>query len=173
MPVRANFTPFNLLAERLAEIHGLAVKVGCVGPKAGELEADSDLTLAELWQIHEYGTEDGHIPERAPLRKTFVARKDELAAVYRSVAAGVLKGLMTPRQALGLLGLRAASMVKATISSGVEPANAPSTIRRKKSSKPLIDHGQLWRSVDYEVTDAEGKTEAAAVALPAVATEAA
>ena len=173
MPVRANFTPFNLLARQLADIDGMAVKVGAVGAGAAELEADSGLTLAELWHIHEYGTADGHIPERAPLRKALVAGRDELAVVYRKVAYGVLTGKLTARQALGLLGLRAKTLVQETIIAGVDPPNATSTILRKGSSTPLIDHGQLYRSVDFEIMSAEGKSEAAVVALPAVASEAA
>ena len=173
MPVRANFTPFNLLARQLADIDGMAVKVGAVGAGAAELEADSGLTLAELWHIHEYGTADGHIPERAPLRKALIAGRDELAGIYRRVVHGVLTGKLTAKQALGLLGLHAKTLVQKTIIAGVDPPNAPSTIKRKGSSKPLIDHGQLYRSVSYELVDAEGQTEAAAAALPAVATEAA
>jgi hypothetical protein len=167
MPVRANFTPFDLLARRLADIDGMAVKVGIVGAAAAQLEDDSDLTLAELWQIHEYGTADGHIPERAPLRKTFIAHRADLAATYRKAAYGVLTGKLTASQALGLIGLRAKTLVQQTIVAGLTPPLATSTILRKGSTKPLVDHGQLYRSVDYEIAAAEGKAAAASVALSA------
>ena len=164
MPVRANFTPFNLLAERLAEIHGLAVKVGCVGPKAGEREDGSDLTLAELWQIHEYGTEDGHIPERAPLRRAMMANRDEIAKTYRQVAYGLLNGKLSAEQACGLLGEKVAALVKATIIAGLSPPNAASTIKQKGSSTPLVDDGQFVNAVTYDVVGAAGEAAAPAAA---------
>lgn len=34
----------------------------------------------------------------------------------------------------------------------VTPPNAPSTIAKKKASKPLIDTGEMWKSVDYKVS---------------------
>lgn len=171
MPVRANFTPFNLLARQLADIDGMAVKLGAVGAEAAKLEDGSELTLAELWHILEYGTEDGHIPERAALRKALIAGRDELAGIYRRVVHGVFTGKLTARQALGLLGLRAKTLVQRTIIAGVDPPNAPSTIKRKGSSKPLIDHGQLYRSIDYELVNADGQVEAGAA--PPAAAEAA
>ena len=38
------------------------------------------------------------------------------------------------------------------INSGVPPPNAPSTIKRKKSSKTLIDSGKMRQHVDHKIT---------------------
>jgi len=38
------------------------------------------------------------------------------------------------------------------INSGVPPPNAPSTIKRKKSSKTLIDTGKMRQHVDHKIT---------------------
>jgi len=37
------------------------------------------------------------------------------------------------------------------ILSGVPPPNAPSTIKRKKSSKTLVDTGDMYRHVTYQI----------------------
>jgi len=38
------------------------------------------------------------------------------------------------------------------INSGVPPPNAPSTIKRKKSSKTLIDSSEMLKHVDHKIT---------------------
>jgi len=38
------------------------------------------------------------------------------------------------------------------INSGVPPPNAPSTIKAKKSSKTLIDSGEMLKHVDHKIT---------------------
>lgn len=162
MPVEYNGGKFVALGERLAAANGWNLKVGIVGAKAHEIEEGSSLTLAALWFIHEYGTD--HVPERAPLRKTMIARRDEIAVLLRKIAAGIYAGKVDPEQAMGLLGLRVVSWIKLTITSGVDPANAPSTIARKKSSKPLVDDGQLVNSVTHLVEHA-GVAAAAAAAI--------
>ena len=86
MPVEFNFRPFVALGQAMAAADGMQLRVGMVGDKANEKEAGSDLSLADLALIHEYGTEDGHIPERAPVRKTFVAMADELTVDARKIA---------------------------------------------------------------------------------------
>lgn len=49
-----------------------------------------------------------------------------------------------------LLKIEAAVVKK--IQSGVPPPNAPSTIKRKKSSKTLIDSGEMMRHVSHKIS---------------------
>ena len=163
MPVRYNDAKFVALGEALAAAKGLRLKVGVLGARGAVKEDGSDLNLAELAHVHEYGTEDGRIPERAPLRKTLIEMQDDLRVSMRKIAYGIYTGKVDPRHGLELLGQRVAARIKLTITSGLEPPNAASTIRRKKSSTPLIDHGQLYRAYDYVVEQEGG----AAVAQPA------
>lgn len=44
------------------------------------------------------------------------------------------------------------------IHSNIPPPNAPSTIKAKKSSKTLIDTGEMWRSVDTQVIQEDEST---------------
>lgn len=136
----------------LLTLGGLTIRVGILGAGASTLEADSSITLAELGMIHEYGTAE--IPERSFLRRTFEARRADLAALKIAAFKAILAGQQQPRAALELIGQQMVAWVKETIRAGVDPALATETILRKGSAKPLIDDGQLINSITYEVVAA-------------------
>lgn len=73
-----------------------------------------------------------HTPARAPLRTWFDSNQAELNELVRKYSA-------SPEQ----LALKLQASVQRYIGRGVPPPNAPSTIRAKGSSKPLIDSGVL------------------------------
>lgn len=54
-------------------------------------------------------------------------------------------------RALGVLGNQLVGEIQTSINETNDPPNAPSTIRRKGAAKPLIDTGQMWKSVSYVV----------------------
>ncbi|QXF35240.1 hypothetical protein CE143_20230 [Photorhabdus luminescens] len=93
------------------------------------------------------------IPERSFLRSTFNEKKGDYA---KDLTKGIQSELLNDGdlvKAFEKLGEKVVGDVKAKILSGVEPALSPKTIRRKGSSKPLIDTGQLLQSITYEVRD--------------------
>ncbi|MEI6806718.1 MAG: hypothetical protein WCK49_09480, partial [Myxococcaceae bacterium] len=63
----------------------------------------------------------------------------------------VLMGRLTQHQVLTYLGEVAATQMTSRINQGIAPALKPATIKRKKSSKPLIDTGQLKGSIGFQV----------------------
>jgi hypothetical protein len=66
----------------------------------------------------------------------------------------MLAGKIDERKAMGLLGAWASGAIKATISqSGDFAPLAPSTVKAKGSSRPLIDSGQLNQSITWVVED--------------------
>jgi hypothetical protein len=164
--VEYNQEGFNRLQGWMRALHGLRVKVGWVGSAAHQIEEDSELTLAELALIHEYGTEDGRIPERAPLRRAMMKHQGDIAKLYRVLAYNVMTGKQTAEQACNTLGLKVAAWIRETITAGLTPPLATETILRKGSTKPLIDHGQLLNAITYEIVDAAGALPAAAEAAP-------
>jgi hypothetical protein len=87
------------------------------------------------------------IPARPFLRggiRTNLARFSRLSArLLRQVA----EGATTLRGALETVGVDAAGAVKRYITSGALQANAPSTIKKKGSSQPLVDDAQLRQSI--------------------------
>jgi len=51
------------------------------------------------------------------------------------------------------LGIRVQGDVQASITSLTSPANSPVTIKRKRSSKPLIDTGEMRQAVTFKVEE--------------------
>lgn len=133
---------------RQAAADGLLVKVGL--PK-GSGTHPSGMAMVELGAIHEFGSEDGRIPERPFLRGTMKKKTREHNALIRDLAKSVGQGRTGTRQALEQLGARAAGDIQEAIADRIPPANAPSTIKRKGSSTPLIDDGDLRRAITHQV----------------------
>lgn len=108
---------------------------------------------AMLMAVHEYGTEDGHIPERRPIRLTLDNNADKYARRYQQGLDKVLRGEMSADVALKSIGEEVSGDVKKTIMNGLTPPLADSTISRRinKSDKPLYDTGELLASITYEV----------------------
>ncbi|MBD2785383.1 hypothetical protein ID858_07785 [Xenorhabdus sp. DI] len=93
------------------------------------------------------------IPERSFLRSTFNENKD---SYVEALAKGIQSELLNdgnPIQAFDKLGEKMTGDVKAKIMSGIDPALSQETIHRKKSSKALIDTGELIQSITYQVRE--------------------
>ncbi|MGH2612652.1 MAG: hypothetical protein ACRDFB_06330, partial [Rhabdochlamydiaceae bacterium] len=63
----------------------------------------------------------------------------------------ILDGKSTTERSLGLIGQLMTKLIVQKIRAIVSPPNSPRTIAIKKSSKPLIDFGQMVQSVRYKV----------------------
>lgn len=128
------------------------VKVGFLdGGPGAETHPGSDLTIAQIAAILEFGTEDGTIPERSILRATFDKRRKDVEEMAAKLVGQVLDGKITDQQALGLLGAWFAAEVKKYVTAGahVQPENAPSTIAQKGSDRPWVDTGRTINSVSW------------------------
>ena len=55
------------------------------------------------------------------------------------------------RKTLNSMGALIKGQLQQSINDLTSPANAKSTIAKKGASKPLIDTGYMWNSVDYRV----------------------
>ena len=56
-----------------------------------------------------------------------------------------------PNKVMGLMGEHIKGQIVQSIVGWASPPNAPYTIRMKGFNKPLIDSGQLSRSISYEI----------------------
>ena len=95
------------------------------------------------------------VPERAPIRKTFDAQRQRIRATSARLMGQVVGGRLELSTALGQIGEVASSQIRRTIQRGVTPPLSPETIRRKRSSKPLIDEGLLINAYTYQVREGE------------------
>jgi hypothetical protein len=135
---------------------GAYVQVGVLGAEAAaNHNAARGLTVAQIASVHEFGkviqTKRGTItiPERSFLRATIDIYRAAIQKRATLLGTGVMLTKFTVQQAMDLLGEYAVGVIKQRIANGIEPANSPWTIARKRSSKPLIDTGQLRSSITY------------------------
>ena len=91
------------------------------------------------------------IPERSYLRAWFDENVDALQATMERLIGQVVEGKISGRAALETIGGYVVTHVQAYMVDLKTPPNAPSTIRRKGSSNPLIDTGQLKDSITWKV----------------------
>jgi hypothetical protein len=107
------------------------------------------LSIAQIAAQNEYGTE--HIPARSFMRTSFDENFTKINKLISLEYNKIVKGESTTKKSLGLIGLYMNKLIVNKIRSIYYPPNAPSTIKEKKSSKPLIDFGQMVASVTSKV----------------------
>lgn len=98
------------------------------------------------------------VPERSFLRSTFEERSPAWEEWGRKQLGEVVDGKRDIAQALARIGAEAQGDVMMKIEEGPFVPNSETTIRRKKSSRPLIDTGQLRQSIRYLVDLVRGKS---------------
>lgn len=92
------------------------------------------------------------IPERPFLRRLGARRHlRDFISLNAANLIRIAEGRMTEEMALGRLGAVAVGKVKSEIAEGNFTPNAPSTVKAKGSSKPLVDSGQLRQSISWEL----------------------
>lgn len=144
------------------EMRNIHVRVGVVGAGASEHTADGRLTLAEAMLINEYGTDDGHVPARKPIRSTLT--RDEVAKttrpIVRSLTTTNVPAELMPRieSVMERIGEQLAEKIRnrifsqtADAESGGFERNAEDTIRRKGFDYPLVERGELARAITYKL----------------------
>lgn len=135
---------------RMAAIKGRVL----VGVPEGK-EDPKGTSLALIAAANEFGTFDGHIPERSYLRGGLRRGTQKIKDVNRVSLEGILDNKMTVRKGLERLGVLGVSLVQREFIDGDFVPNAPVTVERKGSDAPLIDTGQLRQSITFVVDEHE------------------
>lgn len=130
----------------MTELSNIDIKIGV---QAGERTADGKFDLASVASIQEFGLDEKNIPSRPFMRETFDTKARAVASFGGQVANRVVGGAISARIAADLVGLKMAGFIQAKIVSGSWTPNTAHTIRRKGSSKPLIDSGHLRQSIRH------------------------
>ncbi len=113
----------------------------------GALTPDSDLTVSEVGSFHEFGL---GVPQRSFIRGWFDEAVEENRALIASQLKLAILGKLTLEAALERIALKMEASIKKRIAArgnGAYPGLAASTIKRKGSSVPLIDTGQLRAAI--------------------------
>jgi hypothetical protein len=147
-----DFPGIKALADRLASMNR-SVLIGV--PASAKAEADGT-SMVLVAAVNEFGSSDGHIPERPFLRQGVKAGADKFERLNRVNLRLIVQGKKSVEESLEQLGVVAVGEVKRNFIKGEFKENAPATIERKGSSRPLINSGSLRQSITY-VVEGSGK----------------
>ena len=105
--------------------------------------------LVMIGAVHEFGSPTKGIPERPFIRPSYDKNKEPLQNIIENEYTKIITGKSTVRLSLGRIGEWMKSKTQAQIRSITSPPLKLRTILRKKSSKPLIDTGQMIQSINH------------------------
>lgn len=147
---------YKALLERVFELgrRKPVVTMGIHADEGGKTHGKDKATILDIATYNEFGT--SRIPARSFVRAWFDESEARLRQDLYTLVQSVVAGKRTADQVLELLGLRGVGQIQARIARHISPENAPSTVKRKGSSTPLIDTGALRSSVTYKVEDKGG-----------------
>lgn len=140
---------YRKLVKMIAESGQGEISVG-IQAAEGDEEAKNNpgKTILDIATYNEFGL---GVPERSFIRAWFDSHAAQNNRAIAAILKQVYKGKISLEQGLERLGLFFVGSMQKRISDGIEPPNAASTIKRKGSSKPLIDTGQLRSSITYQI----------------------
>ncbi len=142
--VRIDDRGWKQFQRKMARLSKKRLSVGIVDDQS----ADGDFSMADLMAVHEFGSMDGHIPERKPIRHTAEKNRADYMKELETATDRVLTKKATAEGELKKLGERVrGDIVRAIQNDELGIPNAPSTIAQKGSSLPLVDTGALVGSI--------------------------
>lgn len=119
--------------------------------KYPEKEGDTSLPVAQVAFWNQYGT---LISPARPFITTMLEKRSPRWGV--GLGNALRKADYDATVALAAMGEVMQGQMRKEIQEWTDPPNADSTIAKKKSSKPLIDTGQMYRAVDFQVLTGVG-----------------
>lgn len=131
--------------QMLDELAALEVRTGFQRGEATE-EDGTDICDVAAWS--ELGTEN--MPARPFLRKSVDENEDKIADFVDAGMEGLVRGV-SAGQFLKNFGVFQKDLIQEKITEGDFVPNVESTIRKKKSSRPLIDTGRMKQAVNYQI----------------------
>ena len=149
------------LMKQLEAIHNGYVEIGVLsdaGNAKDHEDKDSGVSLVTVASVHEYGSEDGTIPQRSFIGSTMDEQDSKFNDTTNKLLEKITNREMKTKQALGIIGAQIKAEIQKKIRSNIGPPLKQSTIDRKGSSVALIDTSQLVNSIAYkvELENAEG-----------------
>lgn len=154
-PVAKVIKRIDKTADVLKGLQALADRDILIGvPEAKSSRKSGDITNAELAFIHSEGSPARNIPPRPFLQPAIEANQDRIAELHRGLFKAALNGGAGRTEIeLKKIGMYGQNIARDwfTNPSNHWPALRPATIARKGSDKPLIDTGQLRKSVTYVI----------------------
>lgn len=149
--IEADFSALERLVEGLGGDH--YTDVGILGENGGKTQ-QGGVTLAFIGAVHEFGSLDGHNPERSFIRVPIETGQAEIEAAVepmmaRHLASGDVKAIFED------IGIAAEGRIQDAFDTGgfgQWPQLKEDTIKRKGSDSILIDEGDLRRAITSKAT---------------------
>lgn len=110
-----------------------------------------NIGLAEIAFIMEKGSAVNNIPARPFMQQTRQRNEKRMMGLSKKLLKAISNGSTTAMDAIKKLGGTYEGAMKRIFIEGSFAPNAPATVRRKKSNRPLIDTGLLRQSTKYKV----------------------
>lgn len=115
----------------------------------GDRQKKGGLSMPQIAAANEFGAPG--VPARPFMSTSFDENKAQINLAVLGEYRKILDGKSTTKKSLGILGQFMVGMIQRKIRSIYFPPNSARTIAIKKSSKPLIDFGQMIQSVREKV----------------------
>ena len=119
-----------------------------VGFQAGKATEEDGTDICDIAAWNELGTV--HIPARPFLRQSVDDNVSKINSFLQSKKKDLVRGV-SAEQVLKEIGIFQKDLIQEKITEGNFTPNAESTVKKKGSSKPLIDTGRMRQSVNYEI----------------------
>lgn len=153
--VRDNDAQWRKAFANLKQLEKLEVASGILS-KDGSEQHSPGITMVDLATVHEFGTKN--IPERSFIRTGYDTHENKIAIeAGKAIDAALLD--TNWKAHLNRVGLLNRQGIIDQFKQSGDPKwtkNAPSTIKRKGSDKPLIDTGRLRQSIHFVIRRTEG-----------------
>lgn len=121
-----------------------SVKVGL--PK-GSNDYPDGTSVVMVGAVHEFGSPSRGVPQRSFLRSTVQEQRKPYKRLFKKLALKIIKGEITKKQALEIMGLKSQTDIRQKITDIQEPTLV------SRDGNPLVDTGHLRQSIVYEVQD--------------------
>lgn len=135
---------FDNIIRQALKLDGRGVKVGIRRGKGSHDGTD----MLDIAVYNHFGT--ATIPARPFVSDCAEKNAGQIKEAQKRLVYRVYQGGLSADGALAQLGAWYVSVQKGHILHGGWTPNAPATIKRKGSNRPLVDTGQLVNTVDWE-----------------------
>ena len=129
----------------LAELKELEVRVGF---QRGKSQEEDGTDMCDVAAFNELGTD--HIPARPFIRQSVDDNESKINSFLKEEVKDFAQG-KSAEQILKEIGIFQKDLMQDKITSGSFAPNAEFTIKKKGSSKPLVDTGRMRQSVNYVI----------------------
>lgn len=121
-----------------------------IGYFDGEMHNGSEMSLATLMTLLEFGSNDGRIPARFAFTQASATSSPKRDANVRKILSKELTNTSNPNKLLDLLGAHYVKSIGSLFGSTTRLlSNSAVTQRLKGKDSPLIEHGELLSKLTY------------------------